>query len=628
MKRIVSLISATLLLLLGSLSLAAFAAAAETETFVCQEEGFTVQIPAGLTAVYTDDSGLQIFTENPGYVPYVLVSRRPLEMKLNNPENYLNNVYREYMENQYGDNMIGTNPCKTYEVGGKSLFGARYMYKVQDTTLCLFRFVEVREDGDVEYSAKYIDGEGDETLEALEIVIASYTTGEAAGKAEEPPVPEVKPEAPVEEALEDVACAEQGYTTRMPAGLSTTWQEGNGLRVWVEEPGYVPNVLIWRRPQKLNDPENYVKNVYTDHMKNTYGDDLIGVSNYEYFETGGKKLLATAYIYRASSGASINQIHLVEIRDDGDVEYDARFLNDQREETLKALDIAVRYYQPDNAPAPQPQTAEKKEEAPAPQPQASLISDIRPYSDGRFSMDVPAGWQLMTESDYTTFCFKAWDPASPDRTYFLFMKLEPFLKSWGAKQKYIDLNNSLGGNSLYQLFASAPVMESCTLDAFLGTIPAIRDFCDKFYAQGMTLNPAVIPEMTNVKIVEKTASTIMAAPTCRDNSIARVTYQNYQGQLCEAIVTAQPLDMLSYIFEGVDGGSYSVYMFMGVTSPLGELDSLADPLTGCLNTFAFEENYVRQAVMLSEQEKQALLEQAKAAQAAHDAMARAWNPLN
>ena len=112
----------------------------------CAEEGFSTMIPAGCTAKYTEGTGLQIFVENAGYIPYVIVSRRPADMQFSNPTGYLNNVYREYMENRYGDNMIGMNPAKDWQVGGKTLLGARYLYKVGETTVCLLHLIEIREE--------------------------------------------------------------------------------------------------------------------------------------------------------------------------------------------------------------------------------------------------------------------------------------------------------------------------------------------------------------------------------------------------------------------------------------------------------------------------------------------------
>ena len=140
----------------------------------CAEEQFSTKAPTGAAAVYAENTGFQIFVEKAGLVPYVIVSRRPLDMKFSDPVNFLNNVFREHMENQYGENMIGMNPCKKWEIGGKTLLGARYLYKVKGTTLCLLRLIEVRDDGDVEYSAKTIEGQDGPTMEALDAAVRYY----------------------------------------------------------------------------------------------------------------------------------------------------------------------------------------------------------------------------------------------------------------------------------------------------------------------------------------------------------------------------------------------------------------------------------------------------------------------
>ena len=581
-------------------------AAADDLTEVhCDEQGFSLRIPADKTAYWEEDVGFRVSVGKPGYVPYISVYRRVEKFK--NPVNYLNNVYREFMENKYGDG-VGTNPCSAYDIGGKTLYAAHYHYTANGNKLALSLMIEVRDDGDVEYLAKYAEGKAEQALAVLDTVVRYYQ-------------PDGAQEAAPSGGLADVRCDEQGYSTKMPAGLSTTWQEGNGLRIWGDEPGYVPNVLIWRRQTKLQDPEKYVREDYTAYMKETYGERLVGVSLHEYFETGGKKLLAASYIYKGSSGASINQIHLVEAREDGDVEYNARFLNSEREATLKILDAAVRYYTPDAVPTAAPKAAAKQLNATAKQP---ILSGTAQYSDGRFSMKLPTDWRIMTQSEYMNFCFKAWDPANPNRTIFMFMKLEPFLKSWAAKAAYKKVDDSLGGNSIYALSAYAPVMESCTLKGLLDALPQVRDYCERYYDVGWTINPSVIPMMDNVEIVEKKPSSLPAPAACKENVIARVTFDDYLGQPCEGLVTAQPLDTMSYDFYGVDGWPYTVYLFMGVTCPIGEMQELEGTLTDCLGSFAFEPSYVKQAINLSNQETQALLQQAREMQAAHDAMVDAW----
>lgn len=172
MKRLICAVLTLMLVFLVHATLAA----SDLTDFVCSEESFATKVPGNATVQYEAGTGLQIYIEKPGYIPYVIISRRPDDMQFNNPQNYLNNVFREYMEDKYGSNMIGTNPAKSWEIGGKTLIGARYKYSVSGTTVCLFRLIEVREDGDVEYTAKFIDGDDTKALDVLDIAVRNYTT--------------------------------------------------------------------------------------------------------------------------------------------------------------------------------------------------------------------------------------------------------------------------------------------------------------------------------------------------------------------------------------------------------------------------------------------------------------------
>ena len=170
MKKLISILLALALLV----SCIAALAEAEPEEYACREENFSTRIPAGTSAAYEEGTGLMIYARSEGNIPYVIVSRRPLDMKFQNPENYLNNVFREYMEDKYGDKFRGMNPAKTWEAGGKELLGARYMYMVGDVQVTLLRLVEVRNGGDVEYTAKYTGDTEEITMAALDTAVRYY----------------------------------------------------------------------------------------------------------------------------------------------------------------------------------------------------------------------------------------------------------------------------------------------------------------------------------------------------------------------------------------------------------------------------------------------------------------------
>ena len=421
--------------------------------------------------------------------------------------------------------------------------------------------------------------------------------------------------------LLDVYCAEQDFSTKCLADYSTEWEEGNGLCIWMDGPGYVPNVLIFRRPldKKFNNPVNYLNNVYREYMEDKYGDS-VGTNPCQKVEIGEKTVYLARYHYEAN-GNKLCMARVIEVRDDGDVEFAAKYPEDDPQDAAAALYMAVLYYTAGRGEAPAP-TAEMGGSYSV-QKSLPIVSGVSEYRDGRFYINLPDSWQIFTQSDYTSFCFKAWDPANPNRTFFLFMKAEPFLKSQAEKKYY----QGIAGNnkdSIYRLYAEAPVMESCTLQAFLNTMPQLRDYCDLFYDAGWTVNSSVLPQMTDVEIVEKKNSTLPAPSDCKENTIARIRYKDYLGQECEGLVTAMPRDPGSYFMGSIDTMTYTVNLFMGVTAPVGELQELEPVLTECLGSFGFEESYVKKAVDFSNQQTQELRAQLQQIEAAHDAMMQAW----
>ena len=158
MRKLLTVILTLALLL--SFGLCSASAEGEWVEYICKEGGFSTMVPVSGTSGYDEEAkGLMIYTDVADYIPYVIVSRRPMDMKFSNPENYLNNVYREYIEESHGDDNLGMNPAKTWEIGGKELLGAKYMYKVSGYKVIHLQLIEIRPDGDVEYTVKYLDGE-------------------------------------------------------------------------------------------------------------------------------------------------------------------------------------------------------------------------------------------------------------------------------------------------------------------------------------------------------------------------------------------------------------------------------------------------------------------------------------
>ena len=98
-------------------------------------------------------------------------------MKRITPQGYLNNTYREFLEEKYPNDSVGINPAKTREIGGKELIGALYtLYnKEYDLTTYQLQLIEIRDGGDVEYIAMYSPEDDEETvMKTLDTIVANY----------------------------------------------------------------------------------------------------------------------------------------------------------------------------------------------------------------------------------------------------------------------------------------------------------------------------------------------------------------------------------------------------------------------------------------------------------------------
>ena len=396
------------------------------------------------------------------------------------------------------------------------------------------------------------------------------------------------------------------YSIRVPEG--TQYQvNGFSFELFLQQSS-LPFISVDRRTDDY-DPIDYLHNYWPQVMTETFGDDLAGVIRHDTYEIGGKTMPAVSFTFRYD-GSIINEIRLWETRSDGNVEYLTRFRNSDRDTTLAALDGVVRYYQPDGAdPTPVPGGKGTSEQ----------LNIVQYKKDKRFSVLMPEGWKIITDLDYGDFCFKVYDPASPDRAYFLFMSMAPFLKSQAAKNYYTEL--SVYDQPTYPkftLYAMAPVLVDTKLETFLKVVPETREYAGYFYRNyrylGFGLNPDIFPQMRNANAYRT------------QGSFACVRAVNDAGQPVECLVTAvvQPGGYYTDALGRYDIAPRAVQNFTGITAPEGEMDALLPVLSQCLSSFAFSPDYVKESLTISEEVKKTLLAQGEYMQALHDAMVQSW----
>lgn len=138
----------------------------------CPEQGFTTMADPAYSWDYREDTGISIYTGSAGKIPYVIVYRG--EDLLMEPFDYIHEQYTPHIQQKYGDDLADYEEIEAYEIGGKALPAGRYSYYVQGHLVDMLRLMDSTGNRTVSYTAKYLHGEGDATLAALDAAIRNF----------------------------------------------------------------------------------------------------------------------------------------------------------------------------------------------------------------------------------------------------------------------------------------------------------------------------------------------------------------------------------------------------------------------------------------------------------------------
>ena len=203
-----------------------------------------------------------------------------------------------------------------------------------------------------------------------------------------------------------LTCPELGFSAQIPAGLSANLNmEDQSVMVYLEEPGSAPNIWIHPREGKLNDPVSFMHEKYPDYMQEKYGDNLVMINRYEYYEIAGMKLNAVGFIYRDSNGNAVNQLNLVLPLETEDVEFRARYAPDGEDFALYTLEALIANYQPDpdyySNPRPQAQQFQDQEPQPQQQPASGSAGAAQSFTVHDIRLDNMIIGRCTVPSNYT-----------------------------------------------------------------------------------------------------------------------------------------------------------------------------------------------------------------------------------
>jgi hypothetical protein len=144
--------------------------------------------------------------------------------------------------------------------------------------------------------------------------------------------------------LQDIDCPQQGFSIKADKSYAWDYQVGTGITIYTDVKDSIPYVIVYQGEDLIAEPFEYINEQYTPYMQKKYGDDLISYEEEKEYSIGGKKLPAGVYQYKLGD-YTIEQVRLYDSSGKHTVAYTAKYIKDKGEDTIKALDRAVRYFQ-------------------------------------------------------------------------------------------------------------------------------------------------------------------------------------------------------------------------------------------------------------------------------------------
>ena len=186
-----------------------------------------------------------------------------------------------------------------------------------------------------------------------------------------------------------ISCPEMEFSVLCDADFVWEYTQRDGITIYTEHEGSIPYVIVYRLEDWLVDVADFMREQFTPHMREQYGDDLVSVAEYDPFTIGGREMPAAVYTYRLQ-GYLIDMVRAFDTQDGHTVYFTAKYIQGRGEETLKALDLAVESYRP------YPDYYSKQEEVPsgrwAYKTDKTKDGDIRVTFD-EVVVTVPGSWE-------------------------------------------------------------------------------------------------------------------------------------------------------------------------------------------------------------------------------------------
>lgn len=146
------------LLLAASLAGAA-AAAGGTTVIACPEQGFTTLADFDCATEWQDDVGLYVYTEDTGYIPYILIYFNDGPTRITDPDAYISDVEIPRTRERFGKNGgMQFVQRGDFTLNGRSMPNVEMEYKNADgVKIYSLMVIDIQEGFTTVYRARYVD---------------------------------------------------------------------------------------------------------------------------------------------------------------------------------------------------------------------------------------------------------------------------------------------------------------------------------------------------------------------------------------------------------------------------------------------------------------------------------------
>jgi len=361
------------------------------------------------------------------------------------------------------------------------------------------------------------------------------------------------------------------FCTKYSEEDSYKWDEECGIVIYTKTEGSIPYVMVWRSYDDSSTAEE-LHSSDTSEFYYEYGNDLLYASEPSTYTIAGKSLSGAEYQYMVGE-YKVTMVRLIdESPRTGYVLYTAKYLDDSKDETMEALETAIANYRNGKDSY---ENAGNEENSYEVIPSITKTIQYENYCDGWFSMDIPKGWVVETDSfDMSAAAFEIhiYDKKNPDRQLFTALQTLYFdsQASYNKLSSYILAGSSFKGYP-YLLGGSDPVAEM---------YKNYSSFTDSNYGTYLNLS-----NMNNWTEIERMGTTPLGG------ELIRAAYTNDSGVEIEGIFSGNwkvGMKLYGYTYPGV------VYSPMYYTAPADEFNDWAEILNHCLSTLTYSEEYIEE----------------------------------